>query len=175
MAQYEQWSFPWPSGGVGDGLDNALTDELFKFFVQSLFTDEDGTHCVMPYSNRPFSSVAEPLLVRAQTPNTTKVEVTPGIGAVLGRWMYNSVITEFTISANASGNPRIDTIVLQADYSAQEVRLVLKQGIPAAVPVAPTLTTVEGNIYEIPLANIAVANGFVTIGSGNITDRRKYL
>jgi hypothetical protein len=109
------------------------------------------------------------LSVREDSPASANVVVSPGSALVRGL-MYTSDADEtLAIAANASGNPRIDVIVLRADFTAQTVRRAVRQGTPAASPVAPALTQTDGVLWEIPLADIAVANGFVSISQANIT------
>jgi hypothetical protein len=114
------------------------------------------------------------LTVRATTPASASVEVTAGSAIVRGTW-YNSSATEtLAIGANASGNPRIDTIILRKDYAAQTIRLVVLPGAPAVTPSAPALTQTDGVTWELPLADIAVANGFATLANTTITPRRHW-
>jgi hypothetical protein len=94
--------------------------------------------------------------------------------AIVDGTFYTSDATEtLSIAANASGNPRIDTVVLRKDFSLQTVRLAVLTGTPAATPVASNLTQ-SAAIWEVPLADIAVANAFVTIANANITPRRTF-
>lgn len=81
------------------------------------------------------------------------------------------------IAANASGNPRVDLGVLRLDRSNFTVRFQVKQGTPAASPVAPALTQQDGpsGVWEIPLGTIAVANGAATITAANVTATEWYL
>lgn len=90
------------------------------------------------------------------------------------------------ITANSSGNPRIDKIVAYADLSAftptssnnpGAFKIVLISGTPAVSPVAPSDVAIQaaigaGNPF-MSLATIAVANGFTTIVDANITDNRQ--
>lgn len=115
------------------------------------------------------------LRVQAQNPTTTAVDVLPGSALVQGIAYINDDTESFVIASNASGNPRIDTIVVQADYAQQETRLALSQGTPAASPVPPTLTQSAGIMWEIPVADIAVANGFTSISQSNITPRHEWV
>jgi hypothetical protein len=123
-------------------------------------------------------SGAEPengLKVQAQNPVTASIDVLAGAALVQGIAYINDATVSFTIAANASGNPRIDTVVVQADYALQTIRLVLKQGTPAASPVAPALTQSANIMWEIPLADIAVANGFSTIAQTAISPRQDWV
>src|SRR4030042_3479556 len=100
------------------------------------------------------------LTVRATTPVSASVEVTAGAAIVRGTWYSSDATETLVIAANGSGNPRIDTIVLRKDYVAQTIRLAVLPGTPAVTPAAPALTQTDGVTWEIPLADIAVANGF---------------
>lgn len=114
------------------------------------------------------------LTVRATTPVSASVEVTAGSAIVRGTWYASDATETLAIGANASGNPRIDTIILRKDYAAQTIRLVVLPGTPAVAPVAPALTQTDGVTWEIPLADIAVANGFATLANAVITPRRHW-
>jgi len=108
------------------------------------------------------------LWVRANSPAAANVIVSPGTALVRGIFYSNDADVTLAIAANASGNARIDTIILRADFTAQTVRLAVRQGTPAATPVAPTLTQTDGVQWEIPLADVAVANGFSSIAQSDI-------
>lgn len=114
------------------------------------------------------------LQVQATSPASAAVDVLPGSALVAGSFYLNDAIETLSIAANVSGNPRIDTVVLTADYTAQTVRVEVLTGTPAATPAPPALTQVVGTEYQIPLADIAVANGFVTIGNGDIKPRQEW-
>jgi len=113
--------------------------------------------------------------LKVTAPGTTAVEVGPGAALIQGIAYLNDATESFTIAANASGNPRIDTVILQADYALQTVRLAKLQGTAAASPVAPSLTQSVGVMWEIPIADVAVANGFVTITQANISPRQDWV
>lgn len=113
-----------------------------------------------------------PLRVQAKSPASTNIEVEIGVGLVHGYLYENTTALTLAVGSNASGNPRIDTVVLRADIVAQTVRAAIKQGTPAGSPVHPTLTQ-STTIWEIPLADIAVANGFSVINQTDITNRQR--
>lgn len=118
------------------------------------------------------SASAEPLAVLATNPASTNVEIQVGAALVNGRLYENTTIVTKAVGANASGNARIDTVILRIDFVAQTIRLVVLQGTPAASPVPPTLTQ-NASYWEIPLADIAVANGFATLAQSTITQRQR--
>src|SRR5258708_35974196 len=67
------------------------------------------------------------LKVQAQAGPTSSVDVLLGAALVQGIVYLNTATVAFTPAANASGNPRIDTIVVRADYALQTCRLTLIQ------------------------------------------------
>lgn len=114
----------------------------------------------------------EALAVIATNPVSTNIEVQIGAALVNGRLYENTAAVTLAVGANASGNPRIDTVILRLDFVAQTIRLVLKQGTPAASPARPTLQQ-DATYWEVPLADVAVANGFSTISQSNISNRSR--
>lgn len=114
------------------------------------------------------------LEVLATSPASNQIEVSAGAALVQGLWYGSTAVESFTIQANGSGNPRIDLVVLTADYTAKTVRLAVEQGTPAVSPAIPTLTQSTQVLWQIPIARIAVAAGFVTITQVDITDMREY-
>lgn len=74
--------------------------------------------------------------------------------------------------------PRIDTVVVEVMRPGSGVfvegrtRLVVKKGVPAETPVAPSLTQTSGGIWEHPLANVTVDPAVSSIASNKVTDRR---
>lgn len=117
----------------------------------------------------------EGLKVQAQNPVTTSIDVLSGAALVQGIAYINTATESFAIAANASGNGRIDTVVLRADYALQTLRLALVQGTPAASPVPPTLTQTANVLWEIPIADISAYNGFVSITNQEITPRHEWI
>ena len=117
----------------------------------------------------------EGLRVQAQSPASASVDVLSGAALVQGIAYISTATEAQAIAANGSGNPRIDTIIVRVDYALQTSRLAVLQGTPAASPSAPSLTQTAGVMWELPLADIAVANGFATITAGNVTPRQEWV
>lgn len=125
--------------------------------------------------------------VTEQSPQDRTVDVSAGQGFFVKAGMtYHGESTDVNnvaITANSSGNPRIDAIVAYADLSASAgtdgtnvLKFVAVAGTPASSPTAPDATAIAtaigaGNPY-IVLANVAVANGATTLANANITDLR---
>lgn len=119
------------------------------------------------------------------SPSTTDVKVTgdstgmnvkvaAGYAIVRGHAYYNS--SQFTLTiGTASASPRIDSVVLRLDPTANTIVLAVVAGTPAASPVAPTLTQTDEGTYELAIAQVAVGASVSTISAGNVTDIRPFL
>jgi microcystin-dependent protein len=89
---------------------------------------------------------------------------------------YNALIDAVevaTITANTSGNPRIDRVVAR-NTIASGITIHVIAGTPGAVPVAPDLVTDGVTYYDVPIAWVEVANGASQILTANIHDERIY-
>lgn len=118
------------------------------------------------------------------------VDIATGVGWIKGKTSarqglyhaYNDAIVNLTIPDNASGNPRIDQIVVTVNdttdggaVSDNAVYQVI-QGTPTA---GATLDNRNGAVAtgslpasSLRIADIVVANGFTSIVTANIRDRR---
>jgi hypothetical protein len=105
------------------------------------------------------------------------VDIAAGGFIVLGHPARNTASAEVTIGANASGNPRIDRVVVRFVPKGQttegDFSFAVLEGTAAASPTAPSLTQ-SSSAWEISLAQVAVANGAATISQGNVTDERPF-
>lgn len=86
-------------------------------------------------------------------------------------WYSGSTDTALTLAANSSGSTRTDTVVLRLDRSTWDVRAAVRQGTPGAG--APTLQRDTGDtgLWEIPLADVTVANGAGSVASSAVYSR----
>lgn len=148
----------WPFvGGGGTAVNEDQWSIMARFWAQSGVTD---------YANK--------LEVYGDS-SGRQVKVKTGRACVRGHWYENTAEETVAIAANASGNPRIDRVVLRLDPSANSIVLAVVQGTPAGSPSAPSLTQTDVATYELTLAQVAVANGASTITAGNVTDERTYV
>ena len=100
------------------------------------------------------------------------VKVKSGQALVRGHY-YNSTAEEtLSVSAASGANPRIDLLVARLDPTANSIILALVTGTPASSPTAPAPTQTESGVYELPLAQVLVGTGVVTINPGDVTDSR---
>lgn len=165
-------SRPWNGTTVGDAgpYSDAHWHQLYRYII--------GWGGQRPNVGVFMSSGTAPnegLRVIAQSPVAAFVDVLPGSALVQGIAYWSDAIESFPIATNGSGNPRIDTVVIQVDYALQEARLTLKQGTAAVSPAPPSLIQTPNIMWELPLADIAVANGFISISQANITPRQEYV
>lgn len=113
--------------------------------------------------------------------NSDNLRVTPGGGlsvnvlagsAWINGYAYeNTEERNLTIAAADGVNPRVDRAVIRWDAVERQISAAVLTGTAATSPTAPSLTRSD-NIYELALADIAVAAGAVSLAAGDITDRR---
>ncbi|MEO8608920.1 MAG: hypothetical protein ABI690_13595 [Chloroflexota bacterium] len=164
-------SRPWNGSGIGDA------GPYFDSQWHSVWRNVFGWGGQRANSGVFLASGTQPndgLKVQAQGGNTS-INVLIGAALLRGIFYISTTTVTFLIAANSSGNPRIDTVVLRADYTLRTIRLALKQGAPAASPVAATLTQTTGIMWEIPIADVAVADSFITITDANISPRHEWV
>ena len=101
-----------------------------------------------------------------------QVKVQPSRAAMVRgfRWESDGAGIVRSVAANTSGNPRIDLAVLRLNRNDFTVTFQILQGTAAASPVAPALTQNTGatGVWELPLAQITVANNASTLAAGNV-------
>ena len=93
-------------------------------------------------------------------------------GIVRGHaWASGSTERAVTIGANTSGSTRIDTAVLRLDRSTWDVTLVVRAGTPGSGSPALQRDSGDSGQFEIPVADITVANGAAAIAAGDVRAR----
>lgn len=159
-----------PSGGVGGVSDADLSNVGVNFLTAGISKANDYQ------------------VTQQGTPNMT-VLVSTGVAYVKKADGSNMYVTNLdanatvNISNNASGNPRIDSLVIKVDLgitpnsAADNVAsLIVVPGTPAASPSAPDDTAIQSSVGAgnpfYRLADITVANGAVSITNANIADKR---
>lgn len=86
-------------------------------------------------------------------------------------WTSGSSEFNLAIDENASGSTRVDTVVMRLDKSTWDVTAAVRKGTPGAG--APSLQRDAGDsgMWEIPVADVTVANGAASIAAGNVKQR----
>ncbi len=161
----------WDDEATGDAASATgweapyLSSEKVDILSRLLGSDSSSGFVVPEYENE--------LQIAESTPAAMTVDVNSGSGYVKGRVYINTVPTTLTITANSSGDPRIDRVILRVSIAAQTIRLVVLAGTSATNPILPTLTQ-DANTYEVSLAYIWVADGATTINNEDIHDEREF-
>ena len=99
------------------------------------------------------------------------VTMRPGRGWINGYFIFNDADHQITIDPSHSTLKRIDRIVMQLNFFDRAIKIVVKKGVNASSPVAPSLQR-DTDFYELGLADILVSNGAMVITQANITDLR---
>lgn len=169
-----QISRPWDGTGTGDGGPYSADQwaEIYRNFIGiGAGSGGAGDSGVL------WGSGVNPdpgLTVQQNSPTGQSVILTSGAALVNGTPYFNDANLVLAVAANGSGNPRVDTVVLRKDWTAKTIRAVVKQGTPAASPTPPGMTQGLGTTWEIPLADLTLANGYLTITSALIANRLTY-
>lgn len=100
------------------------------------------------------------------------VNVGTGYANIEGKVRFFDAATVFTISPASGSYPRIDTIVVQSDTENRIISLQYVEGEYSGLNPVPTAPVRSGGIYELVLAQIAVAAGATQIETSDITDKR---
>jgi hypothetical protein len=145
-------SLPW-DGDVGGSpaapgdagpYSAADWDDLYKYL------NGDG---IMP-------GVGDELIVAG---TSSPVSVGAGVAVVNGKFYRNTASLNVAVPS-PTGATRVDRIVLQADYTAQTVRVARLAGAEGGA--APALTQSDGVKWEISLAQVSITTaGVITVTS----------
>lgn len=98
------------------------------------------------------------------------VEVQPGRAMLEFKYLENDAPYQITLSAGGTMD-RIDAIVAFMDLNERACGIAVKQGTPAAAPVAPAMTRTDVR-YEVMLASVYVTRLVNEVTQANITDTR---
>ena len=104
-----------------------------------------------------------------------QVKVKSGQALVRGHYYQNTAQETLTLTAADLTNPRIDTVVVELDPSANTIVLKAIAGTPDVSPIATALVQTDAGIYQIKLADVSVPASATTIPAGNVTDAREYI
>ncbi|MDD3410636.1 MAG: hypothetical protein PHY12_07475 [Eubacteriales bacterium] len=155
-----------------------MAQELYGFFNSTnddarSYEADDMATALRAVCGSGVSNLADCLRVSAEG-GTLRTKIAPGRALVQG-YFYElrddgGAQTAFTHAA-ASGNDRIDRVVVRLDYTARTVSLVKKEGVPGAAPTPPALAR-SAAAWELALASVRVRAGATAIAAGDVTDER---
>lgn len=121
--------------------------------------------------NGVYASPANQLKV---SPASGKMAVNVAVGkAWINGYFYelSEASKELTIATGDASNPRIDIIVCSLNLSNRLIELKVIQGAASANPQPPAHSRTD-DVYDLVLAEIAVAAGAVEISDEDVTDKR---
>ena len=104
-----------------------------------------------------------------------QVKVKSGQAMVRGHYYQNTAEVTLTVTAADLSNPRIDTVLIELDPSANTIVLRVVAGTPGASPTPTALVQTDSGVYQFKLAEVLVATGAITITADAVTDGRTYL
>ena len=140
----------------GDRTYNA--DQISEYFLKLI-------------SNGVFATPSNSMQVTATS--GLNVKVSAGWGFINCKWVKNDNDYALQLDAADTSFARIDRVVLHLDTTSTHrcITIEVKKGTPAATPAPPALTR-ESGVYELSLAQIAIAANATSITQANITDER---
>lgn len=102
------------------------------------------------------------------------VRISSGAAMVNQHLVHSDANTDLAISANSSGNARIDLIVarIRTADSPNFGSLAVVTGSPSATPSAPSMVQ-TGTEWQIPILEVYVPNGAASFNLGSFKDVRK--
>ena len=104
-----------------------------------------------------------------------QVKVRSGQAMVRGHYYQSTAQETLTVTAADLTNPRIDTVIIELDPSANSIVLKVIAGSPAAVPSPEPLVQTDAGVYQFKLAEVLIDAAATTIAAGKVTDSRTYL
>lgn len=152
-------SLVWTTNATGDGTSGGYSAANWVQMTRQMFITNPATEGVL-------YGIGNNLAV---TGSASPVAVNTGSGLVYGIWYENDSSINVTIPTPAS-NPRIDRVVMRANWAAQTVRITRIAGTEAASPIAPALTQTANTTWDIPLYQVRITTGGVI----TLTDERAY-
>lgn len=111
----------------------------------------------------------------AVTANGSGLQVFAATGRAWSKGNYYENDAEITlpISPNAASNPRIDRVILRNDFTANTMHIEVREGVAAVSPAPPALEQ-SVSAWDVPLAQVRVEAGAVSIIAAKVTDERQY-
>ena len=155
-------SLPWEGDSTGDA--GSYSDDQWQKAWRALaggYGHDDAI--VVPYSG---ANGVISLDIQPTSPATRAIRVRPGIAFARGIMVEVTGDETVSLPTNNSGVNRIDSIIVRINVNNQTGRIVRKAGSSSP----PSLTR-TGGIYEYPLADVTLSDGYTSVTESNITPR----
>jgi hypothetical protein len=142
---------------LGAGDDGPYSADEFADFVSFMYQHDKTTEAVIKY------------MLNELLPTNTglTINVATGKAIIDGSFFINSTIWSSVVVVPGAGDTNYYNLVLQKDWSSQEVRLVL---LGPSTIATPSVTQTAGTIWEISIAEISVTDAGVV----SLTDTRVF-
>lgn len=117
----------------------------------------------------------DPRLVYGEGTGGLQVKLDANRRALVRGFMYETgaSVPVLSIGPNTSGSTRIDLVVLRLDRSTWTVREAVRPGVPGGGVPSPVQT--DAGLWELPVANVTVANNATQIIASAVTTRAWYI
>ena len=152
-------SYPLPGSG------NTVTEAQYEAMMSA--RAEDGLTDGSPPGTPPVYADSSGMHVKIRPSRNGTLR---GFG-----WSEDSSGETLSIAANASGQTRVDRVVLRLDRSDWSVKPAVVQGTPGAGAPSTTRTIGTTGHFEIPWSLVSIANNASTIAASNLTDTSWYV
>lgn len=160
-------SFPWDAIAVSKG------DDGFPIYDRSYTAEDLQKVYATFFSNGVFLDTEDAFAVLAdESDYGMYVTVQSGKCCIEGTIGWETNMRTMALQA-PSDQDRIDTVILRRNANKEErkIDIYVKQGTPAEIPQAPSLTRNE-SVYELGLADVFVSKNDEAVSQQRISDTR---
>lgn len=156
-----EFSYPFDTG-AGASVTQDMWSRMAKYWARPApIGDSSGTR------------------LKVTAPGTgLTTSVSPGEAPMLGYFYRSDAAITVTHTANSSGSPRVDTVVLRLEIANDNIHVVTS-AVPGTPALNPTPLPIVGDwealtqsVFEMPLAYVTVASGATAITSANVVEAR---
>lgn len=156
----------WDGTTLGDAAGSIIaapySSSEFKLFMYGLFGAPitiNGLSSLV--GNFCFVSTAEyGAGAGLVTGTSSPVSIAAMHAFVIGNYYVNNSAASLVIPTPAA-NPRLDYVVLEANWTTQTIRIARVAGAEAATPSPPALTQTNGTLWQYPIAQVYITTGGV--------------
>lgn len=134
---------------TGDAVEAPYSSALFSKIFSTIHSSKESG---VIFTDTLDMTVSNLVPAHSAAGGINHVVVYPGSAIVGGVLYVNSAPITFTVVANTSSYPRIDAVVVRANWALHTARLVYKSGRPGTAPTYPELLQEIGDVYEMPVA-----------------------
>lgn len=158
MAERSQF---WTTGTTGDGTSQFSQQQLLEWLRDTFTSDQFSAESVL-------AGVGGQLLCTGVSGASPSMSVATGAAYVYGFYYQSTTASSLSITKPTIGTTG-GRVVLRADWTAQTVRLIVRQSADGT-STPPAATQTPGTTYEVSLCTYTVTTG----GTVTVTDVRDF-